>query len=178
MKSEVESSAPLSLFAFPGDGSIAGRRIALLVADGADAASLQAAYDALIGAGASPRYLGAKLGKVAASTGSPIEIEATFETMPSPMWDAVVIDASVDALAKVGPAAEFVKEQFRHCKAMLLAGDAPALLAAAGIDEPPSDSGFIDMRGGKGAAKDTLAAFTKAIARHKHYEREADPSPV
>ena len=178
VKSEVDVSAALSLFAFPGDGSVAGRRVALLVADGADAAAMRAVHDGLIDAGAVARFVGVKLGKVAASTGSPIEIEATFETMPSPMWDAVVIDASVDALAKVGPAAEFVKEQFRHCKAMLLAGDAPALLAAAGIDAPPSDSGFVDMRGGKGGSKDALAAFTKAIARHKHYEREADPSPV
>ncbi len=117
VKSEVATSKPLSLFNFPGDGSIAGRRVALLVADGADAASLQAVYDALIGAGASPRYLGAKLGKVkAAVVGAAIEIEATLETMPSPMWDAVAIDASAEALAKVGPAVEFVKEQFRHCK--------------------------------------------------------------
>ena len=173
VKSEVDASAPLSLFAFPGDGSIAGRRIALLVADGADATSLQTLYDALIGAGAGPRYLGARLGKVKAAKGSTIEIEATLETMPSPMWDALVIDASADALAKVGPAVEFVKEQFRHCKTILVLGAAPALLAAAGI-EAPSDPGFIEGLN----AKDAAAAFIQAVGQHKHYEREKDPSPV
>ena len=177
VKSEVESSAPLSLFAFPGDGSIAGRRVALLVADGADAASLQVVYDALIGAGASPRYLGAKLGKVKAAKGAAIEIEATLETMPSPMWDAVAIDASADALAKVGPAVEFVKEQFRHCKSILMLGAAPALLAAAGIDAP-ADSGFIDAAADGLSATAAADAFMKAIGQHKHYEREKDPSPV
>ena len=175
VKSEVDASKPLSLFAFPGDGSVAGRRIALLVADGADRAGLQAAYDALVGAGAAPRYLGAKLGKVKAASGAAIEIEATLETMPSPMWDAVVIDASADALAKVGPAVEFVKEQYRHCKTILVAGAAPALLAAAGI-EAPADPGFIDAP--RGASKDAVAAFIKAVGQHKHYEREKDPSPV
>jgi catalase len=174
VKSEVDASAPLSLRHFPGDGSIAGRRIALLVADGADAAPLQAIYDALLDAGAAPRWLGAKLGKLKGTRGAAIEIDATLETMPSPMWDALVIDASADAMAKVGPAVEFVKEQFRHCKTILLAGPAPALLAAAGI-EAPGDAGFIDAQG---RARDAIDAFVQAVARHKHYEREKDPSPV
>ncbi len=175
VKSEVGSSAALSLFNFPGDGSIAGRRIALLVADGADAAALQVLYDALIDAGASPRYIGGKLGKVRAKRGASIEIEATLETMPSPMWDALVIDASADPLAKVGPAVEFVKEQFRHCKSILVAGAAPALLAAAGI-EAPDDPGFIDAP--EGAAEAAVDRFIAAVGRHRHYEREKDPSPV
>ena len=177
VKSEVDVSAPLSLFAFPGDGGVAGRRVALMVADGVDARAMQAACDALVGAGAAPRYIGARLGKVKAKAGSPIEIEATLETMPSPMWDAVVIDGSADALAQVGAAVEFVKEQFRHCKTMLVLGAAPALLAAAGIDGP-ADSGFIDASGQGAGAKAAIDAFIKAAGRHKHYEREKDPSPV
>jgi catalase len=174
--SEVASSAALSLFNLPGDGSIAGRRIALLVADGADASALRSLHDALAGAGAAPRYLGARLGKVKASNGSAIDIEATLETMPSPMWDALVVDASADALAQVGPAVEFVKEQYRHCKPILLAGATPALLAAAGIDAP-DDAGFIDGASAP-ASRKTIDAFIKAVGRHKHYEREKDPSPV
>ena len=177
VRSEVEASKPLSLFAFPGDGSIAGRRIALLVADGADIAPLRTIYDALVDGGAGPRFVGVKLGRIGTPGGAAIDIEATLETMPAPLWDAVVIDASANALAKVGHAVEFVKEQFRHCKAMLVLGDASALLAAAGIgaEAPPSDPGFVRS----GAADDeALEAFTRAVGRHKHYEREADPPPV
>ena len=177
VRSEVDASPALSLLARPGDGSIAGRRVALIVADGADAATLQPIYDALVGAGAAPRYVGVKLGKVKAGS-TAIEIEATLETMPSPMWDAVVLDASANALAKVGAAVEFVKEQFRHCKAILAIGDVQALLAAAGIDATPSDAGFVVTSSGASAGKPAIAAFTKAIAQHKHYEREADPAPV
>jgi len=180
VRSEVDASRPLSLFAFPGDGSIAGRRIALLVADGAELATLRTIYDALIDAGAGPRFVGVKLGRIGRPGGDAIDIEATLETMPAPLWDAVVIDASANALAKVGQAVEFVKEQFRHCKAMLVVGDASALLAAAGIgaDGPASDAGFIQADAAGAATRRILAAFTQAVGRHKHYEREADPSPV
>jgi hypothetical protein len=70
-----------------------------------------------------------------------------------------------------------VKEQFRHCKSILVLGAAPALLAAAGI-EAPSDAGFIDAAADGLATQDAIAAFTKAVGRHKHYEREKEPSPV
>jgi catalase len=165
----------VALSARPGPAPLAGRRIALMIAQGADGAALQLAYDRLVDAGAAPRFIGAKLGKVLAAAGSSIEVEATLETMPSAMWDAVVIDGSADALARVGVAVEL---QFRHGKAMLIAGDAPALLAAAGLADMPSDTGFIAMNGGKPALEDALAAFVKAVASHKHYERETDPAAV
>jgi catalase len=177
VKSEVDASPALSLTARPGDGSIAARRIAIIVADGADAAALGAAYDQLLGAGAGPRFVGAKLGKVTSAQGDAIEIEATLETMPSPMWDAVLIDESADALAKVGVAVDFVKEQFRHCKAILVRGAAPQLLAAAGLPATPTDGGFI-VADASTPWPDAIDAFVKAVAAHKHYEREQDPSPV
>jgi catalase len=178
VRSELEASKPLSLFAFPGDGSIAGRRIALLVADGADAATLCTIYDALVDGGAGPRFVGVRLGRIGPATGDAIDIEATLETMPASLWDAVVVDASCNALAKVGHAVEFVKDQFRHCKSMLVIGDASALLCAAGIEEPGSDPGFLHVAPADAATRETLAAFIRAVGRHRHYQREADPSPV
>ncbi|MCK9687933.1 catalase [Scleromatobacter humisilvae] len=178
VKSEVDASAPLSLFNFPGLGDVTGRRIAMLVADGARADAMQQVYDRLIDAGAAPRYLGTKLGRVASSTGAPIEIEATLETMPSPLWDAVVVDASADALVKVGPAVEFIKEQFRHCKTIFVLGGSIALLAAAAIEPTPDDAGFIDLAAGEAVTGAAIDRFIKAVGRHKHYERERDPSPV
>jgi catalase len=93
------------------------------------------------------------------------------------MWDAVVVDRSADALAKVGPAVEFIKEQFRHCKTILMLRTASGLLAAAGVDGP-SDAGFIDAAGPGLSAKNAVDTFAKALARHKHYERDKGPSPV
>ena len=180
VRSELAASKPLSLFAFPGDGSIAGRRIALLVADGADLATLRTIYDALVDGGAGPRFVGVKLGRIGSAAGDSIDIEATLETMPAPLWDAVVVEASCNALARVGHAVEFVKDQFRHSKAMLVVGDASALLRAAGIgaEGPPSDPGFLRVTPSDAATRETLAAFIRAVGRHRHHEREADPPPV
>jgi catalase len=80
-------------------------------------------------------------------------------------------------MSRVGAAVEFVKEQFRHCKPILVAGPAPALLAAAGI-AAPSDAGFIDAAAQGMAAKAAAQAFIKAVGKHRHYEREQDPAPV
>ncbi len=178
VRSEVDASAALSLFAFPGDGSVTGRRVALLVADGAGVASLQAIHAALVDAGALPRLVGVKLGRVEGTDGTPLEIEATLETMPSPMWDAVVVDASADRLARVGAAVEFVKEQYRHCKTMLLVGAPTALLAAAGIDVASGDAGVVTVGAGRNGLKEAIATFVAAAGRHRHYERETDPAPV
>jgi catalase len=77
----------------------------------------------------------------------------------------------------VGVAVDFVKEQFRHCKAILVRGAAPQLLAAAGLPATPTDGGFI-VADGSTPWPDVIDAFVKAVAAHKHYEREQDPSPV
>ncbi|HZH02466.1 MAG TPA: catalase, partial [Myxococcaceae bacterium] len=66
---EVERSRALSLFSRPGNGSVKGRRVALLVADGVDAAPLLALHAALAEAGAVPRFIGPRLGRVKTQDG-------------------------------------------------------------------------------------------------------------
>ncbi len=171
---EVASSSALSLFHFPGDGGIAGRRIALLVGPGAPGAA-RGVYDALAAAGAVPRFVGERLGVVEADDGTPFDIEATLETIPSPLWDAAVVCG--DALAGDGLAHEFVATQFRHCKALLVIGQAATLLAKAGIDDPESAPGVTVAADGAVDAA-ALAAFQAAVAQHKHYARETDPPKV
>jgi catalase len=75
---EVAASPALSLFARPGDGSIAGRRVALLAADGVGGAAVGALYDALSLAGAVPRYVGARLGVVRTAEGDELPVEVTI----------------------------------------------------------------------------------------------------
>ena len=75
---EVTSSAALSLFARPGDGSIRTRRVALLVADGIDAAAVQLIYDTLAAQGAVANYVGHRLGAVQSESDGPVEVEVTM----------------------------------------------------------------------------------------------------
>jgi catalase len=191
-KPEVESSAGLSLFARPGDGSIGARRVALLVCDGVDAMSLRAAHTALAKAGAAPRFVGARLGRVKAASGEPIHVEATLESMPSVLWDAVVLpdgDAAQPALAGLGMAVEFVKDQYRHCKPMLVLGSATTLLEAANasaqLPDGSADPGVVvappvevDAAEPLGGVHGPIEAFVGALGKHRHFEREVDPPPV
>ena len=97
VKPEVAKSQALSLLARPGDGSIATRRIAILVAQGSSADVVPVAQ-ALEGAGAVPRYLSSRLGGVKLADGSEVEIDGTLETLPSVLFDAVVIPDGQDAV--------------------------------------------------------------------------------
>ncbi|MBC8087193.1 MAG: catalase, partial [Phycisphaerae bacterium] len=136
VESEVEMSPALSLFSRPGSVGVRTRRVALLVADGVDDESLKATYTALQQAGAVPRVVGARLGTVTGASGNPVHVEVTLETAPSVMWDASVLpdgEAAIAALAAMGPALEFMRDQYRHCKPILVNAAGSVLLAKAGI---------------------------------------------
>ena len=75
---------------------------------------------------------------------------------------------------------EFIKLQYRHCKPILALEGASALLEGAGISptlpDGSADPGLVlqEEQGGEGVAD----AFVKAIARHRHFERQVDPPLV
>ena len=176
---EVKTSASLSLMARPGDGSIAARRVAILVADGVRGEALTELAQVLLAEGAVPRFVGGQLGEVTLTNG-PRQVDTTVGAMPSVLWDAVVIPdgaEGVGALASDGRVLEFVKDQYRHCKPILVLGGGRVLLEEAHIPltlgEKRPDPGLIV--GGDG---DGTAAFLEALARHRHFERETDPPRV
>ncbi|MEP6607337.1 MAG: catalase [Burkholderiaceae bacterium] len=182
-KPEVTRSAALSLFARPGDGSIRTRRVAFLVADGVDSVGLQSIYYALSAQGAVPIYVGHRLGAVQSATAQSIEVEATMETAPAVLFDALVLpsgESAVTALLNNGQAMEFVKTQYRHCKPILALQGAGALLEAAAIPQKlpdgSKDPGLLVV--GRQDSATVADAFVKAIARHRHFERQIDPPPV
>jgi catalase len=178
IKPEVVESPALSLMARPGDGSIRGRKIAILVADGVDGESARAICDALSAVGAVPRFVAARLAPVAAEGGGTIEPDATLETTPSVLYDAVAIPGGSEAaavLGKLGQALEFVKDQYRHCKAILAVGAAQSVLEGAGILPDESDPALIVAEDG---TRKAIERFTAAIARHRNWDRAMDPPPV
>ncbi|MEX0796002.1 MAG: catalase [Acidimicrobiia bacterium] len=169
VEAEVEKSPALSLTARPGDGSIAGRKVAILVSAGADASSVEAVRAALAARGAVPRLVAERLAEVGAD-GDDIMPDATFETMPSVLFDAVVIpDGGSDKLALLGHPVEFIRDQYRHCKPILDLGSAESLLDAAGI---PSD------HEGDWAMTADVDDFIDALSRHRNWERAIDPPAV
>lgn len=174
-KAEVRQSPTLSLFARPGDVGIRTRRIALLVAEGADSKALMDLHEKLTDQGAVPRFVGPRLGKV-----SGIDVEMTLESAPAVLFDAMIIpdgDAAA-ALASIGFALEFVKDQYRHCKPILALGAGQYLLEAAGIPAALPDGGKDPGVLVSDDADAALTAFVAALAKHRHFERQTDPPRV
>jgi catalase len=181
-KPEVERSAALSLFARPGGAGIRARRVAILVAHGVASRSAAAVHRSLAEAGAVPRYVGSRLGPVTGHGGD-LEVEVSLEAAPSVLFDALVLPDGEEAVAALlldAHAIDFLKEQYRHCKPLLVLGRAAGLLEAAGIAETlpkgEPDPGLVLAPDGR--VEPVLADFIQAIARHRHFQRETDPPVI
>ena len=177
---EVSNSPALSLTARPGDGSIKGRKVAVLVADGIVGQSTAAVHAAIFAAGAVPRFVGPRIGPVMAEDGVAIEADASLENEPGFLFDALVLPdgaAGVVALAANGHTFDFIKDQYRHCKPIMVLGIGTDLLDLAGVSAalPNGDADPGIVLSADGAAAD---AFIEAIARHRHPERETDPPAI
>ncbi len=174
---EVEKSKALSLFARPGDGGVKGRRVAILIADGANGAELLQLHAAIAKAGAVPRFLGVRLGQIDTADKVPLHVEASIEAMPSVLFDAVVVagGGAAKGLVKLAQALDFVREQHRHCKPVLVLGEGAQLLEETRISQSlpngEKDKALV-VAASAGAGVDS---FLAALARHRNFDREMDP---
>jgi catalase len=171
---EVARSPALSLTSRPGDGNIRGRKVAVLLAPGVEAASVVEARSALAKAGAVVRLVASRLGPVpAADDDDPaFEPDATLETLPSVLFDAVVVpdgERAAKALGLLGQALEFIKDQYRHCKPILMLGSGRDVVEGAGV---------LAGRGEDWALVGDVPSFIKAIGRHRNWDRAQDPPLV
>ena len=183
LKPEVKASRALSLFARPGDGSISTRRVAILVADGVDGACL-----AQIHAGLTRARSGAALRRRASRPSSdggrtPHRGRSDYGSDARRAFRCARLarrPAAAEALGNLGHALEFIKDQYRHCKPILVLGAGTSLIENAGVPATlPSgepDPGLLLFK--EGGAKEALSKFTEAIAKHRHYAREIDPPAV
>ncbi|WP_222622417.1 catalase [Ramlibacter albus] len=179
---EVAKSPALSLLSRPGDGSIAGRKIALLVAPGVEGESLQAVQAALVEQGAVARLVGGRIGPMKTASGEVIDADASMENEPGFLFDALVLpdgEEAVAALAQDGHTVEFIKDQFRHCKMILVLGASELLMAKAGLPVTMDKSqaqGRTGLTFAAAAQADAaVAQFIADVAKHRHFGREMDP---
>ncbi|MHA4875237.1 DJ-1/PfpI family protein, partial [Enterococcus faecium] len=77
---------------------IKGRKIALLLADGVDAADVDRLVKALEAHSARPMLLGPTSAPVKAADGSSLAVDASMEGMPSIMFDGVLVPAGKAAI--------------------------------------------------------------------------------
>jgi catalase len=182
---EVTKSPALSLLARPGDGSIKGRKVALLVAPGVEAEAIERLQAALAERGAVGRLVGLRIGPVPTASGDTIDADASLENEPGFLFDGLVLpdgDEAVAALAQDGHAGEFIRDQFRHCKTILVLGASRLLLTHAGLPLAMDKSlaqggtGLIVVDGEQ--SESGMTAFLEALAKHRHFGREMDPPLV
>jgi len=173
-KPEVTVSPALSLMARPGDGSVATRKVAILVADGVVGESVTAVQAALVAGGAVGRLLGPRIGPFTTAEGKVMDADASLENEAPALFDGLVLPDGAEAIEILeadGRTMEFIKDQFRHSKTIVAIGASKALLEEAGID---AGFGVEVANSGKEGSKALIAG----LAKHRHFERETDPPRV
>ena len=170
----VEAAPSLSMET--GGGSIQTRKVAIVMAAGAELGAFKVVQQALLDAGATTRIVAAHLGVVSSSSGQQVPVDHTFQNMPSVMFDAVLVPggaASAEVLRKNGDAVHFVLEAYKHCKAICLIGESAELLRLAGATpgEGPAPAGVIIGTNEPTARLQLAQDFIAAIGKHRHWTR-------
>jgi catalase len=189
----IEPSPALSQMHRPGDGSLCARKIAVLAADGVDAGELARVRDVLTGRGASVELIAPHAGEVRLTNpdGS-LPAAHSLLTAKSVLFDAVLVPGgarSTDLLRARPDVADFLRQAYRHGKALGAWGSGRDVLTAARLGDPAGESataakgaeaqplheeGVIldDTQGPRERALDEFAAaFADAVGRHRAWNR-------
>jgi catalase len=172
----LDSAPSLSM---EGNGNgIQTRRVAIVMAPGVELGAFKVVQQALLDAGALTKVVAAHLGFVASSSGQQVPVDHTFATMPSVMFDAVLVPAgaaSAQALMKCGDAVRFVLDAYRHCKPLCLIGESVELLRSAGLAPADADppAGVVIGTNEPTTRLQMAQDFIAALARHRHWGRGA-----
>ncbi|HTF97887.1 MAG TPA: catalase [Cellvibrio sp.] len=180
---EYPPSPALSLMSYPGSEGIKTRRIAILVAKGVNMVTARFIYSALLTKGAVPRFVGTRLGTIDNDLSEGINVDISLEAGPSALYDGVVVpdgDLAITELLRNAHALDFVREQYRHCKPMLVIGDGIQLLHNADIPVvlPSGEPDAMLIESASGDIVDSMVRFEGVLARHRQFERETDPPIV
>lgn len=164
--------------------TIKTRKVAILAADGYDHKDVSHVMQALEAGGAKAHIISKHQGMLKSSSGEELEVDKSFVTTASVLYDAVYIPGgkeNIETLKIQGDAVHFVNEAFRHCKPLGATGQGVELLKAANLpdiqfagqksaDKVISDKGVVTSMKGDNSAFNDL--FIAAIAKHRHWDRE------
>lgn len=153
-----------------GPGRFEGRKLGLLVTDGADAGLVKALVDAATAEGALCEIIAPQVGGAVLSDGVLLEAQQKIDGAPSVVYDAVAVVVSPDGaklLAIDKPAKDFINDAFAHGKFIGFTQEAAPFFERAGLLPADHDEGVIPL-----AAPGDAAAFIKACGQLRVWERE------
>lgn len=121
-----------------GPDSFAGRKLGILITDGADAGLFNALVAAVEKEKAVFEVIAPKIGGATLSDGTKVPADQKIDGGPSVLYDAVAVIASADGatlLAGDAPSKDFVTDAFAHCKYIGYSPEVMTLFTKAGIGD-------------------------------------------
>ncbi|MEW5552743.1 catalase [Peribacillus frigoritolerans] len=147
----------------------ATRKVAILAADGFNGSEVNQVLESFKSAGITAEFISHNRGVVTSSEGQQVEVNQTFLTADSVLFDAVYVaggQESVDALMASKEPIYFVDEAYNHFKAIGAGKEGAEILSKAGIVSNDPASGIVAV-----TDKNRGSAFIEAIAKHRHWKR-------
>ena len=147
----------------------ATRKVAILAADGFNGSEVNQVLESFKSAGITAEFISHNRGVVTSSEGQQVEVNQTFLTADSVLFDAVYVaggQESVDALMASKEPIYFVDEAYNHFKAIGAGKEGAMILSKAGIVSNDPASGIVAV-----TDKNSGSAFIEAIAKHRHWKR-------
>jgi catalase len=170
---DLPPSPALSILGRP-PGRFAGRKLGVLVTNGADAETLAALRSAAEAEGVTVEIVAPVVGGVDISDGTRLPADQQIDGAPSVLYDAVAVLAApgaASALAARPAARDFVTDAVAHCKFIGYTSGAAVLFEAAGLPSDPAegDEGFVNL------SDHAPAEFVTRCRQLRYWERELDP---
>jgi catalase len=144
-------------------GSIKGRKVAVLAADGVTASDIKQLEAALKKEGATAEIVAPHLGKLK----NGLKVDKSFITADSVMYDALYVPGGKESVAMLlgdDEVRHFVRDAYNHGKAIATSAEGNELLQALGIKESP---GIVTDKSSGGLTK----SFVEAIGQHRQWNR-------
>jgi len=168
-KVDLPPSAALSIDR-NGPNSFSGRKLGVLICDGADAALLSQLRAAAEERGVTVELVAPTVGGVSLSDGALVPADHKIDGGPSVLFDAVALLLTADGAATLSqlPAArDFVTDAYAHAKFLGYTDTAGAMFDAVGL-AGKADPGFVLLDG-----RESIDTLLQQCAQLRYWAREA-----
>jgi len=152
-----------------GPNRFEGRKLGIMLTEGADPATFNALKAAVKKAGGVCEVITPEIGGVNLGDGTAVPGDQMIGGGPSVLYDAVALlfgPGTGEELTQKPEACDFVADAFAHCKFMALSPEALPLVKKVGIEDS-LDDGVVHL----GASKD-VKEFVSLLGELRHWKRE------